>query len=142
MRFARAGRPFACVAVLLIGGWIAPAPVMSHFAEPRYYAHDLFATREECAASRLYTCEQTIIFCPNRSAQYSVSDIIHYSRYDLRDDLVTVRPRANEEVPGIVRFTLSADGESLKHGETGTVWTRRPKMDDLARSACQRMQVM
>jgi hypothetical protein len=129
--------PVAWCAVLLVlcAAW---APEPSYFPEPRYYAHDRFATQAKCEASRLYACQQIVIFCPDGRAQYSVSDIIHFSRYDISGGWVTVRPRTSSEVPDAVQFTLSADREILKHRASGTIWTRRPQEEGhYVRFACR-----
>lgn len=128
--------------VLLVSGCDTFAPGRTHFAEPRLYAHDFFASFEECEAAQpdpgfWINCSQTAAFCPGGRVELMLTDIVHRGTYRVEGRRVTLRFTDNPEVESRVVFSLSPDEQSMDHHPSGTRWTRkRGEEAVLAESTC------
>jgi hypothetical protein len=108
-------------ALALLCGCEVVGPDSRPFAEVRYYHYAASGNPEACVQAG---CWQLAIFCPDRGAEYMISDIAHRGRYGIEGDRLTLRLGENSETRSRIVYRLSADGETLTEAGSGRVLAR------------------
>lgn len=109
------------------------------FPDPRTYAHDIFATPEECSEAQktsFINCSQILVVCPTGDAQFVVTDIAHRGSYAIVGQRLTLRVPVNPEIDMEHVFEISDDAGTLRLLVNNTLWVRREEWDNEAEQYC------
>lgn len=104
----------------------SPTLASRYFPSELTFSHELFETREECAAAQAVkpslNCSQWIHFTADGKATVVVGDQMNLANYEIIGDRVVVTLRAPGDAPPRIELKLATNRRHLIEEGTDTVW--------------------